>query len=152
MKFPGDCLQKFRRLSPRERRFLIQAWCGLIGIDFALRCLPFSRIASFCRRPRTIESDRNVPSHQPVARLAWLVAVAGRYSPITPTCLKEALVLSWLLNRRGITTSLRIGVARRQDTLDAHAWLEHNGRIILGEAEAQAYAPFPPFSGEAAHR
>ena len=61
-------------------------------------------------------------------------------------------MLSWLLNRRGITTSLRIGVARRQDTLDAHAWLEHNGRIILGEAEARTYAPFQPFSGEAADR
>lgn len=151
MKFPGDRLQKFFQLSPRERAFLIQAWCGLSGIDLALRCLPFPRIASFCGRPRTIKTDGNASSRLPVARLAWLVAVAGAHSPLGTTCLKEALVLSWLMSRRGMAATLRIGVARRHGHLDAHAWLEHNGRIILGEADAAAYGPLAPLAGESMH-
>ncbi len=46
-------------------------------------------------------------------------------------------------------TTLRIGVAHRHGDLAAHAWLEQNGRIILGEADADAYAPLPPLSREA---
>lgn len=146
MKFQRDCLQKLRRLSPRERSFLIQAWCALLGIDLALRCLSFTRIASFCRCLRT---TGDAPSLPPVTQLAWLVTVAGRYSPLGTSCLKEALVLSWLMSQRGMPTTLRIGVAHRHGDLAAHAWLEQNGRIILGEADADAYAPLPPLSREA---
>ena len=152
MKFQHDGLQKFRRLSPQERSFLIQAWCVLLVIDIALRCLPFPSIASFCRRLRATGNDENTISLPPVTQLAWLVNVAGRYSPFGTSCLKEALVLSWLMSQRGMATTLRIGVARRHGTLDAHAWLEHNGRIILGEADADAYAPLPPIPREAVHQ
>lgn len=151
MKFPGERLQKFFRLSPRERVFLIEAWCGLFGIDLALRCLPFPRVASFCGRPRAIKTDGNAPSHPPAARLAWLVAVAGEHNPLGTTCLKEALVLSWLMSRRGMAATLRIGVARRHGSLNAHAWLEHDGRIILGGADAAAYGPLAPLTGESMH-
>jgi hypothetical protein len=144
-------LKKLRELSSQERSFLLQAWCALLGIDLALRCLPFTRIASVCRRLRTTRTDDDTPSLPPIMRLAWLVTVAGRYSPLGTSCLKEALALSWLMSRRGIATTLRIGVARRHGTLDAHAWLEHNGRIILGGTGADAYAPLTPLSGEAVH-
>ncbi|MGH7259463.1 MAG: lasso peptide biosynthesis B2 protein [Nitrospiraceae bacterium] len=152
MKFQRDGLQKLRRHSPRERSFLIQAWCALLVIDIALRCLPFPSIASFCRRLCTTVNDGDAVSLPPVTQLARLVNVAGRYSPFGTSCLKEALVLSWLMSRRGMATTLRIGVARRHGNLDAHAWLEQNGRIILGEADADAYAPLPPIPREAVHQ
>lgn len=66
---------------------------------------------------------------------------AGRYAPVRPTCLKSALVLSWLLRQRGIATTLRIGVVRRQGTLAAHAWLEHDGAVIHGFAGDEVYEP-----------
>lgn len=73
-------------------------------------------------------------------RVAWLVEVAGRYSPVSATCLEKAIVLSWLLGRRGLATTLRIGVARREGALAAHAWLEHAGEVILGHPGDDEYA------------
>ena len=152
MKLQRDCLQKLHRLSPRERSFLIRSWCAVLCIDIALRCLPFTRIASFCRRLRATGNDRNAPSLPPVTHLAWLVNVAGRYSPLGTSCLKEALALSWLMSRRGAATTLRIGVTRHHGKLNAHAWLEQNGRVILGEADADAYAPLLPLTRGAVHQ
>ncbi len=74
-----------------------------------------------------------------LARAFWLVEVAGRYSPVNATCLKKAIVLSWLLRKRGMVTTLRIGVARRDGTLIAHAWLEQGGQVILGHPECDGY-------------
>jgi hypothetical protein len=51
-----------------------------------------------------------------------------------------------------MATTLRIGVARRHDSFGAHAWLEHDGRIILGATDAVAYAPLIPLAREAAHQ
>jgi hypothetical protein len=63
------------------------------------------------------------------------------------TCLKEALVLVWLLRRAGITTTLRIGVARHAGDLQAHAWLEHDGRALGGLPANPTYEPLLPADG-----
>ena len=41
------------------------------------------------------------------------------------TCLECALVLQYLLRRRGVGTRLQIGVRKQEDALEAHAWLDH---------------------------
>ena len=66
-------------------------------------------------------------------------AVAGRYTPVTATCLKKALVLSWLLERKGTQTEVRIGVAREEGRLKAHAWLDYDGQVIFGHQEFERY-------------
>jgi hypothetical protein len=73
-----------------------------------------------------------------------LVEVAGRYTPVTATCLKKALVLSWLLARRGTHTEVRIGVARHEGRLKAHAWLDYDGQAIFGHQEFERYETLVP--------
>ena len=77
----------------------------------------------------------------PTSRIAWLVEKAGQYCPAGTSCLKEVLVLSRLLARRGVATTLRIGVGRQADAFAAHAWLEQDGRVILGDGDIDAYTP-----------
>ena len=110
-----------------------------------MRILPFTRLLTlsdkvFLKR-KGGPAVASVPS---AAHLAWLVEVAGRYTPVTATCLKKALVLSWLLGRRGTRTELRIGVARHEGRLKAHAWLDYDGRVILGHQEHEQYETLLP--------
>lgn len=145
MKFVLEQLQKFCRLSPDERLLLVQAWEFFLLAELCLWILPFKRLMTL---PDKLLAKRRgeaplelAPS---IARMAWLVEVASRYAPVNVTCLKKALVLSWLLGRRGIATTLRIGVARQQGDLTAHAWLELNGQVILGLPGSNGYAPLFP--------
>jgi len=42
--------------------------------------------------------------------------------------------VQFLLERRGYSADLRIGLAREaQRQLMAHAWVEHQGRVIFGD-------------------
>lgn len=144
MKSLAESFAKLRRLSPRERWFLAHAWLLLMAADLALRRLPFATILDYCRC-RGVSRDTPSPGlSTPVSRLAWLVEVAGRYCPVGTSCLKEALVLSWFLARRGMPTTLRIGVGRHEGAFSAHAWLEQDGRIVLGGPNCDAYAPLSP--------
>jgi hypothetical protein len=86
-----------------------------------------------------------------ILRVARLVEIAARYSPVRTTCLTEALALAWLLGRRGITTNIQIGIARRDSCVTAHAWLEREGRPVYGLSDENAYAPLAPV-GSDAHR
>ena len=142
MKFVIERLQRIFRLSPSEWVILAQAWGFVLLVDLALRILPFKRLPALFQR-RSLKTRAHGASAQPsvVPRLVRLVEVAGRYAPVEATCLKKALVLSWLLGRRGIATALRIGVARREGELMAHAWLEPERQVVLGLPGGDGYEP-----------
>jgi len=63
--------------------------------------------------------------------------VGRRLLPERP-CLTQALVLQYLLLRRGDDAAeLHIGVAKGEDgTLQAHAWVERGGRVLIGGENA----------------
>ena len=66
-------------------------------------------------------------------RLSRLVRAAARRHLYPMTCLRQSLVLRWLLGRAGIPAELRLGARREAATLEAHAWVEYRGEPI-GEA------------------
>ncbi|RAJ76670.1 transglutaminase superfamily protein [Chitinophaga dinghuensis] len=45
-------------------------------------------------------------------------------------CLSQSLALRCLLQRKGITSALKIGVNQIRGNFDAHAWLERDGILI----------------------
>ena len=86
---------------------------------------------------RTSRSIRVREATAAIQRLRLLVDVAGRNHLYPMGCLRRSLVLQWLLGRHGILTNLQIGVQKEADELNAHAWLEYNGRPI-GEPDSIA--------------
>lgn len=142
-------VHKFFQLPPSERLILTQAWGHFILVDLALRILPYTRLISlpdkvFLKR----KCEPLLALAPPVPRLAWLVEIAGRYAPVGATCLKKAIVLSWLLRRRGAHTELRIGVVRQEGELEAHAWLDLDGQVIIGHQELERYETLLGAKGE----
>jgi hypothetical protein len=62
-----------------------------------------------------------------------MVLRAARFCPIGSTCLTRAITAQYFLRRAGIESRLCIGVMRDdQKAFQAHAWLERDGRVILG--------------------
>ena len=82
------------------------------------------------------------PNQPAIDRIAWAVAVASRYVPMA-TCLTQALAGQMLLARWGHTAQLHIGVANGPGgNLEAHAWLESQGTIVIGDVgELSRYTP-----------
>ena len=135
---------RFRRLEPRERRWLVAALLMLPLTRLALRVVGFRRWQSFLTRfvPR---ASRAAPADA-AARgelTARMVRAAAREGLGRPNCLSRSLVLWWLLARQGLSAELRIGARKKDDALEAHAWVELGGRV-LGE-EDDPHAQFAAF-------
>jgi hypothetical protein len=78
-----------------------------------------------------------------VERIVWAVGAAGRLVPRT-TCLARALAAQALLARRGHASELRLGVAGGAGRVfEAHAWLERDGRVLIGGPVDERYVPLP---------
>jgi Transglutaminase-like superfamily len=139
-----DRLQKLIHLQPRERFVLIEAWILFVAMDLALRMMPFKALLA-CLNASRLKRETNAHAlHPSLPRLIYLVISAGRAVPVSVTCLKQALVLSWLLGRRGLRTTIQIGVSSQGGTFTAHAWLEKQGEVIFGLPGEERYHPLLP--------
>ena len=130
-------MTRLRRLAPSNAWAFLCAWTVLLAADLGLRLLPFDRLERLLAPGRREKKDEEA-----VARLIWARAAAARHHLYPMRCLPRALCLRWLLGRHGIETDLRIGVARREAMLDAHAWVERQGRPLgEGPGVADRFAP-----------
>ena len=100
------------------------------------------RLLSSFQNPR----QRTVPHPGDIDRVVWAVRTVGQKILGDKPCLTEAMATQLLLNRRRLSTYLRIGVARgEQGKLEAHAWIEHEGRILIGNSpDDERFSQLPP--------
>ena len=75
-------------------------------------------------------------------RLGRLARIAGRYVPANGSCLRQSLLVWWLLRRKGLPAELRIGV-QKQEGFAAHAWVELARQPVNDAPDvAERFAPF----------
>ena len=63
-----------------------------------------------------------------------MIAGVSTYIP-QATCLVQAMAGYILFSRYGYNTRIKIGVLNEEGIFEAHAWLEQEGSVVLGESE-----------------
>ena len=128
-------LRRILALSWRDRWLLTRATLLLAGIRLGLILLPFQRLAHVLEHLGRARRSPPEGDREDIDRIVAAVAVMSHYVPGVK-CLERALAAKVLLSARGHPVDLRIGVDRGPGVqLEAHAWLEDNGRIIIGNVE-----------------
>lgn len=61
------------------------------------------------------------------------------------SCLVRALCVQALCRLFGHDSTFRLGVRTRSPTIEAHAWVEHRGDVIIGGNPRREFVPFSPF-------
>lgn len=142
-------VQRLLRLDPEQRSLLLSAALLDAAIGAALLLLPFRAVRRLVARLAGACSRERQPDPRSVERIAWAVATVSRALPFGTSCLTQALVSQVLLERRGQAACLRLGVARNEEgEFHAHAWIESEGKIVVGGKGATAYTPLPAFDLE----
>lgn len=139
-----EILRKFLSLPRGQRGLLLKAALFLFQVRLGFSLLPFTAFRRLLER--ALRSDVHPAAPAPSAeQIAEAVASAGRRLPGGRNCLVQALATRLLLHRMGYRASLRIGVRRgAASPLEAHAWLEERGRVLVEGAAPARYAAFPP--------
>lgn len=113
----------------------VQAWFVVAAVRLLLGVVPYRWLEARCMRPR--ESRPGTVDH---AAIALGVTRASTMVPAA-TCLTQALAGAFLIHRAGGRATIQFGVARDTAGFKAHAWLEGDGRILIGGATAASYQP-----------
>ncbi len=125
-------LVKFFVLPLRKKILLGESLLLIWLIRLSLWLVPFRWLN---KRLASVSSDLNNN------RIDWLVIKdvtrsvksCSRYVPYA-SCLTQALATRTLLQLKGQNSRLQIGVNKDEnDKLEAHAWIEIDGKIIIGK-------------------
>jgi hypothetical protein len=88
---------------------------------------------------------------QAEGRVLWALAARARWLGRGSTCLGRALVAELLLETVERPLTVIIGVAAGAGGLRSHAWIERNGRVLLGGDDARRqYVPLTAWMSGAA--
>jgi hypothetical protein len=123
-------------LPASDRRLFTQALSLVLVVRLALWLVPLARLHRVLTAGR-VETASLAPAR--ARRLAWAVAAASRTVP-RATCLTRALALQLLLRQRGSLSRIHVGFVRRDPgEVRGHAWLEWQGKVLIGGGELSAF-------------
>jgi len=140
-------LRRAFELSASDWFLILRAPFWFAVVALGLRVFQFRTLVDLLHQKSPL--DQKAFSHQSSTprRAAYCVELVSRLHLLDPTCLKKALVLYALLTRRGFDVRLFIGAAKTKGSeLDYHAWLEHQGQVILGGQGQERYATLCSFN------
>jgi hypothetical protein len=106
---------------------------GIALIKLALGVLGFQRtLRLICARCARIVVDHGDHSAL-IAAADRTVALAAGFFPGRAACLEQSLALYYVLRRRGIAATFRVGVTAQPFL--SHAWVEYRGHPVNDTAE-----------------
>jgi hypothetical protein len=108
----------------------------------ALPFVPVERVQDAVGRASRLLADAD--STATPDDITWSVNVLSSYLPAAVTCLRRAIVAQAMLASHGYPARVRIGVRKAGSEFRAHAWVEHEGRVLLGDLDdLSQYTPLP---------
>lgn len=132
---PRDCgwllcygWRAIRELVKARRRF------GDLNVaDLHKRNLDLEQAGAGSETPDTLTPRALTPDLLTVDRIAFIVPRMAPLMPFRSDCLIQATGAQAWLTHKGIASRIVIGVERPDDKpFGAHAWLEHDGKVITG--------------------
>ena len=132
-----------RRLLSRDGARAAEALAYLALARAAVIVLPF-RVLSRRLGVRHAETPAAATSDPASRRVAWAIAAAARRAPWRTECLEQAVAAKAMLRRRGIPSTLYLGMARNPTA--AHAWLRVGDLNVTGGRDVAQYAVVASFA------
>lgn len=143
-------LRLIRARSWRDRGLFLEAFARLVVAKLLVECVAFRRFAHRLGEAQTETPRAIAPAQRAIAvDVSWAVQAVARHIRAGFVCLPQAMAAQAMLRRRGVATTLYLGVAPdRADraTITAHAWLRAGDKIVTGETEAARHKALASFA------
>lgn len=145
---------KFLARDRADRALFFEALRELIRAKILIHTIPFRKLAPQLGRLGEETPPAISPAERAVAvKISWAVQCAARYVPVGFVCLPQAIAAQRLLRRRGLASTLYLGVApdrKSPQNITAHAWLRAGDKILTGEQEAITHRELARFGDQPA--
>lgn len=138
---------KYLKLPWKEKLFFIEVTFLLVVIKGMIVLLPFRMYRkmlgiqneNFVAKP--VSNSTNI-----IFSVARAIVRSRKVLPWKSLCLTEAIVAKILLRRRGVASTLFLGVNKENNSMTAHAWLCCGEIFVVGKKGVEKFKVVSTFS------
>lgn len=139
-------IRRFVRRPFGQKSLVLEAYALLFVARMAVLALPFKRVLAWSGvqgvEMEAVEVDRRV-----LQQVYWAITTASRYGWWNCLCLTQALAAKAMLRRRGLRSTMYLGLTRPGSTkFSAHAWLRCGQTIITGAEGRRQFTVIAKFT------
>ncbi|CEH33469.1 lasso peptide biosynthesis B2 protein [Romboutsia lituseburensis] len=134
------------KLSIKEKLLFIEAFF-LTGLMRAkILKVPFNKLKKELGTYNTESADDVVLDDYKIAKIVRDVVVTiSKFTPWESLCLVQAMTVQRMLKKRGISTTIYLGVNKENKNMVAHAWIRCGQMFVTG-GDGSGYATVAKFS------
>jgi hypothetical protein len=133
-------LAKLLNLPAEDRRALLSALGALALVRLRLWLLPYRSFRRVYALQPDVPVDGRSADAATARRIARAVRRAARVIP-GATCLPQSVAAQQMLMRRGYSSTLRISAGWELGRFTAHAWLETDRGMLIGDETVASLLP-----------
>lgn len=138
------------RLAWASRLALVEAVVLLALARGAVLLVPFRRIAPWLGLPgQDTAPECDIAQQASVRGVAWAIHRVSPHTPWWSNCLAQAIAGKLMLRRRGVPTTLYLGVDKTGGRMRAHAWLRAGATTVTGAGAAGSFVRVTSFGASA---
>lgn len=140
----------FFKISNQEKLLFFEALFLIAIARVAVRFYPFKRLAGILG-----EHSKEVPEHELsieekryFRKFSRAIERAAKVSFWRTVCYEKALTAKMMFKRRGIDSTIYIGMMRKEEDnkLEGHAWIRTGNIIVTGQTDFSKYVIVGIFS------
>ena len=145
---PLRALRGVGRIPPSDLAILSEAGLFLALARVAVAVVPFRLLVRRFGRPvEPAHGSDFVPARLLVFRVRWAVLAVAARAPLSSPCLPQAIAAKLMLSRRGVPTTIHLGVKNPSTgALAAHAWLSAGPIVVTGKAGHRSFTEVARFA------
>jgi hypothetical protein len=132
------------RADSTEVRVFVISIVAMGVMRVALAAAPLKRVIHWIRADQSRWAGKTFPKLD-MKRAVLRITQATAYCPLPTTCLSRTLAAHMIMSRLGFSSVPKIGVSTADGGFAAHAWLECQDGVVIGEKspDGRTYTPLP---------
>lgn len=133
---------RFFSLAANEKWLFLEAVYLALWSRIFIGFFPFKKFAVHLGNAREIKLDSTAHNNLLIKDICNAMKRSSRYLPFKRKCLIDAVIVKKMLEKRGIKTTLYLGVSKKeQNEMIAHAWLVLGNEVIVGKQGMEKFVP-----------
>ena len=141
-----EFIEKIKEFTIAITELFVAFWYTAFYRAFIL-FIPFNKLKKRMGKVKQETPEKESKEvYRTAKHIAWLVRLVAGRTPWESKCLVQALTAQKMLKRRGISTTLYLGVKKENNEMKAHAWLRCGEMDVTGGMAKQGYVVVAKFA------
>jgi hypothetical protein len=140
-------IAKFAKLPPTDKKLYFEALLISTKVKLIVVCLPLRWYAHYLGKQHLVTPEDNIEnSRSVILRVSQAIVRSQKTVPWQNKCLVNAITAKRMLQRKGLASTLYLGVNKENGNMAAHAWLRCGNLFVTGKRGMEKFTIVSTFA------